>query len=202
MSARHVMSRSLSIALLRGAVLAAAAATGSDSAATVALRAAPADTVRRPIPYPVVPSRGFLKAVENGTRTTSGRPGPAYWQQWADYELAATLRPAERRLYGKGRIAYHNRSPDSLSTVYLHLMQNVHAVGAMRMQVDQPGPQDSAAQVDGWDVGRVLAHPVYPGNSPALDHNAPRPKGLGGIEMCILEQQRHGHSQSIPSCLN
>jgi hypothetical protein len=144
MSAKHLMSRSLSIALLLEAMFAATTAIGSESAATVELPAAtvelpaaPADTVRRPIPYPVVPSRGFLKAVENGTRTTSGRPGPTYWQQWADYELTATLRPAERRLYGKGRIVYHNRSPDTLSTVYLHLMQNVHAVGAMRNRPQQ-----------------------------------------------------------------
>ena len=155
MSATHVMIRSLSIALLLGAVLVASAATGSASVGFVSAPASstgiptegietatgfPADTIRppasgrtrRPIPYPVVPSRGFLEAVENGTRTTSGRPGPAYWQQWSDYELTATLRPAERRLYGRGRITYHNRSPDSLSILYLHLMQNVHAVGAMR----------------------------------------------------------------------
>ena len=140
MSVTRMMIRSLSISPLLGAVLAAAAATGSVSAATASLLGTPADTImhpesgraRRPIPYPVVPSRGFLTAVENGTRTTSGRPGPAYWQQWTDYELTATLRPAERRLYGRGRIVYHNRSPDSLSALYLHLMQNVHAVGAMR----------------------------------------------------------------------
>ena len=135
MSATHVMIRSLSIAPLLAAVLAASAATRSvsaDFASATAASGTPADTFRRPIPYPVVPSRGFLEAVENGTRTTSGRPGPAYWQQWTDYELTATLRPAERRLYGRGRIVYHNRSPDSLSALYLHLMQNVHAVGAMR----------------------------------------------------------------------
>jgi hypothetical protein len=155
MSATHVMIRSLFIALLLGAVPAFSAAKGSASAGFVCAPASstgipaeeietatgfPADTIRRPasgrarrpIPYPVVPSRGFLEALENGTRTLSGLPGPAYWQQWTDYELTATLRPAERRLYGRGRISYHNRSPDSLTTLYLHLMQNVHAVGAMR----------------------------------------------------------------------
>jgi hypothetical protein len=152
MSVMRMMIRSLSIAPVLGAVLAAAAANGSASAGLVSTSTSspgipaagiesaiemPADTVRRPIPYPVVPSRGFLDAVANGTRTTSGRPGPAYWQQWADYELTATIRPAERRLYGTGRITYHNRSPDSLSTVYLHLMQNVHAVGAMRNRPQQ-----------------------------------------------------------------
>ena len=50
---------------------------------------------RRPIPYPVVPSREFQLAIENGTRTETGEPGPAYWQQSTDYELRATLDPEE-----------------------------------------------------------------------------------------------------------
>ncbi len=90
------------------------------------------DTVRRPIPYPVVPPRGFLDAVRRGTRTPSGWPGPSYWQQWTDYRLRAVLSPRYRRLDGDARITYHNRSPDVLPTVYLHLTQNVHAPGAAR----------------------------------------------------------------------
>lgn len=134
-------------------------ADGTRSAIEVA-----ADTIRRsaagrsgrPIPYPVVPSRGFLQAVENGTRTASGRPGPRYWQQWTEYELTATLRPDERRLYGRGRINYHNRSPDSLSTLYLHLMQNVHAVGAIRNRPQQVtgGVVLSRVAADGEELGR------------------------------------------------
>ncbi|MEJ2334519.1 MAG: M1 family metallopeptidase [Gemmatimonadales bacterium] len=153
MSVTRMMIRGLSTALVLQAVLTVGPAAGTvagsitvagsvtaDGSVTAEFVPPPADTVRqrssgrarRPIPYPVVPSRGFIAAVEKGTRTTSGRPGPAYWQQWTDYELTATLRPEERRLYGRGRITYHNRSPDSLPTLYLHLMQNVHAVGAMR----------------------------------------------------------------------
>ena len=111
----------------------------------VRLASFPADTLKRsaperagrPIPYPVVPSRGFLAAVENGTRTLSGRPGPAYWQQWTDYRLSATLRPHEQRLYGRAQITYYNRSADSLPVLYLHLMQNVHATGVMRNRPQQ-----------------------------------------------------------------
>ncbi len=107
------------------------------------------DTVRRPIPYPVVPPRGFLDAVRRGTRTPSGWPGPSYWQQWTGYRLRAVLSPRYRRLDGDARITYHNRSPDVLPTVYLHLTQNVHAPGAARNE-----PYEVTG---GMDLSRVAA---------------------------------------------
>ena len=88
----------------------------------------------RPIPYPVVPSPQFQLAIENGTRTETGEPGPVYWQQWTDYELNATLDTDEKRVTGSARITHFNRSAEPLPAVALHLNQNVHAVGAMRNQ--------------------------------------------------------------------
>ncbi len=88
--------------------------------------------LKRPIPYPVVPSPGFQLAIENGTRTETGEPGPAYWQQWTDYELSATLDPDERRVTGSARITHFNRFALALPVVFVHLHQNVHAEGAIR----------------------------------------------------------------------
>ncbi len=87
---------------------------------------------QRPIPYPVVPPAEFLQAVQQGTRTSLGRPGPNYWHQWTDYTLTARLDPVEKRLDGTAQIIYHNRSPNSLGTLALHLYQNLHAEGAVR----------------------------------------------------------------------
>jgi len=87
---------------------------------------------RRPIPYPVVPPVEFRQAVERGTRTSIGQPGPNYWQQWADYALTARLDPVTKTLDGTAQIVYHNRSPNPLSVVALHLYQNLHAEGAVR----------------------------------------------------------------------
>jgi hypothetical protein len=86
----------------------------------------------RPIPYPVIPSAGFQQAVANGTRTTTGEPGPDYWQQWTDYDIRARLLPEEKRLEGSVHIVYHNRSPDPLPVVIVHLLQNLHAEGVVR----------------------------------------------------------------------
>lgn len=99
----------------------------------VARPPAPAFTaVQRPIPEPVVPPAAFQRAVERGTRTESGEPGPNYWQQWSRYRLEARLLPEQRRLEGRAEISYHNRSPDSLVTLHLELAQNLHAPGVVR----------------------------------------------------------------------
>ena len=96
---------------------------------------APAPTARRlerPIPYPITETPAFAQAVARGTRTRTGRPGPSYWQQWAEYRLEAELDPSTRRLSGRGTIRYFNRSPDTLRSVWLHLNSNLFAPEALR----------------------------------------------------------------------
>src|SRR3712207_2640152 len=70
-------------------------------------------------------NEAFDRAVSRGTRTTTGAPGPKYWQQWTDYRLEAELNPISKRLTGRGSLAYHNRSPGPLSEVYVHLLHNL-----------------------------------------------------------------------------
>ncbi|HEX2091543.1 MAG TPA: M1 family metallopeptidase [Longimicrobiaceae bacterium] len=108
--------------------------------------AAPAATTRdpgaRPVPHPVTPPERFQRAVREGTRTATGVPGPRYWQQWTSYRLNALLDVQRKQLFGTGRIVYHNRSPDTLAMVFLHLYQNYNAPGAVRNDVaeDPAGP--------------------------------------------------------------
>ena len=84
----------------------------------------PAPTRSAAFDLPADPA--FERAVQRDTRTRTGVPGPNYWQQWASYTLAARLDPRTKRLHGSGRVRYHNRSPDTLGTVALHLYQNLH----------------------------------------------------------------------------
>ncbi len=101
-------------------------------AATVAVQT---PHLERPLPYPVFESRAFARAVENGTRTRTGRPGPRYWQQWAEYRLEAALDPATRRLSGRGTVRYTNHSPDTLRTAVFQLHPNLFAPDAVRNEV-------------------------------------------------------------------
>jgi hypothetical protein len=59
------------------------------------------------------------------TRSASGAPGRAYWQQRADYTMRATLDENKRRIDGAGTIAYHNNSPDTLAYLWVQLDQNM-----------------------------------------------------------------------------
>ena len=86
----------------------------------------------RPIPYPVLPPPAFEKAIENGTRTTTGLPGDTYWTNTADYTIAVSLSPETKQLSGAQTIRYYNNSPDELGFVMVHLRQNLHKEGAMR----------------------------------------------------------------------
>ncbi|MEO8089822.1 MAG: aminopeptidase, partial [Gemmatimonadales bacterium] len=59
------------------------------------------------------------------SRTASGRPGRGYWQQRADYRIAATLDTATRQIRGRETIHYTNNSPDALRYLWLFVEQNI-----------------------------------------------------------------------------
>ncbi|MEL6186942.1 MAG: hypothetical protein AAFU79_20140 [Myxococcota bacterium] len=61
----------------------------------------------------------------SASRLGSGHPGPAYWQQRADYELDVSLDEEERRISGRARITYYNRSPHALPYLWLQLDNNI-----------------------------------------------------------------------------
>src|SRR6185312_13771067 len=66
----------------------------------------------------------------NQIRTASGEPGPAYWQQRADYTVAATLDTATKTTRGSVSIRYTNNSPDTLRFIWLQLDQNLYRPGS------------------------------------------------------------------------
>ena len=91
----------------------------------------------RPTPMPVSPHPRFQTAIEQGTRTTEGTPGPNYWTNRATYDIDATLSPSTNTVMGQETITYQNRSPDTLETLVVHLRQNINAKGAERRQALQ-----------------------------------------------------------------
>ncbi len=61
----------------------------------------------------------------NEYRTGSGSPGPAYWQQQADYVINAELHDDDQSITGSETITYHNNSPDVLTYLWVQLDQNL-----------------------------------------------------------------------------
>ena len=74
----------------------------------------------------------------NAFRTASGRPGAAYWQQRADYDIKVTLDPSANSITGTETIRYTNNSPDELPYLWMHLEQNMCASGSTTKMLDQP----------------------------------------------------------------
>ncbi len=64
-------------------------------------------------------------------RNASGAPGPAYWQQQANYVINATLDEDERRIIAKSTIDYVNNSPDPLNYIWVALDQNRFKDGSL-----------------------------------------------------------------------
>lgn len=84
-----------------------------------------------------VPQFGALNLpTPNQYRSASGKPGPSYWQQRADYLIKASLDPAQRRVTGSENITYTNNSPEALDQLWLQVDQNLF----------RPGSQGSAVQ--------------------------------------------------------
>jgi hypothetical protein len=182
-----------------------AAACSTPKASSVAgpvPKAAPAPSAARPPAPPPAPATrkesthaymlptwlAFDSAVVRGTRTRTGEPGPAYWQQRAEYRLEAELNQVSKRLNGRGSITYHNNSPDTLPVVYIHAYGNLFAPDAKRntpvlaslggivfTRVAVAGRVlDSSALGAGWTVtGTVMAlrlpKPLLPGSSIELE---------------------------------
>jgi hypothetical protein len=172
------------IALLAGCASAKTAAPASPAAIVSAAER------RRPLPGPVPLSIAFQRAVQRGTRTASGRPGPRYWQQWSTYTLSVELDPVAKRVTGSGTIIYANRSPDALRTLAVHLYQNVYRPDALRnvetpvtggiqltrltaqgqslTEIAQGDSLDTGYWLDGTVAWLRLPRPLMPGNTAEL----------------------------------
>lgn len=68
----------------------------------------------------------FYTSNGNQYRSAGGQPGPAYWQNRADYKITASLDTTDKRLEGSVAITYKNNSPDALKFLWLQLDQNIY----------------------------------------------------------------------------
>ncbi len=69
----------------------------------------------------------FYPQTGTETRSASGQPGHAYWQNSADYHLNVSLNEDKKEITGTAEIKYTNNSPDQLGFLWLQLDQNLFA---------------------------------------------------------------------------
>lgn len=78
-------------------------------------------------------------ATPNMFRTASGAPGPAYYQNTADYKMQIELNDKEQIITGEETITYHNNSQDDLEYLWVQLDQNVRKKDSPAAQRDGDG---------------------------------------------------------------
>lgn len=67
----------------------------------------------------------FYTQTGTPTRSASGQPGYAYWQNSTDYNLNISLDEAKNEIAGTAEITYTNNSTDKLAFLWLQLDQNL-----------------------------------------------------------------------------
>lgn len=100
----------------------------------------------------------FMNRTGNEYRTASGKPGPKYWQNEADYEIEVQLDTTSHTLSGKVTITYLNNSPESLEFIWLHMEQNrftPNSRGTLTTPIQ--GNRYSGNLDGGYDIKNVTA---------------------------------------------
>jgi hypothetical protein len=83
-------------------------------------------------------------ATPNMFRTGSGAPGPAYYQQQADYKMDIEIDDVNAKLYGNETITYTNNSPDELNYLWVQLDQNMRAKNSKTPLISGSGVSPAA----------------------------------------------------------
>jgi hypothetical protein len=90
------------------------------------------------------------RAFDNGTRSLDGKPGNKYWQNHGRYSIAVTVTPPDNTIRGVEQITYFNNSPDTLRSLNMKLIENVHRAGARR-----PGDTLAGIKIDDFEARGV-----------------------------------------------
>jgi len=101
----------------------------------------------RVVPYPIDLPNGFQRAVGQGTRTLLGLPGEKHWTNYARYDIALTVDPANSRVQGTAKMTYENRSPDELDRLIVHCYQDMMKAGTQRTRF--------VTATNGLEIGEV-----------------------------------------------
>ena len=123
-------------------------------------------------------------------RSASGAPGPAYWQQEADYVIDATLDEDERRIEATQRIDYTNNSPDTLDYLWIALDLN-------RFKTSSTAIMSEVASAAGSRRDRA-------GAGDSLSYNAlRRQQALADTEYGFdIESVTDGRGRALPYVIN
>ena len=152
--------------------------------------------VRQPVQPALPPTNDALFApldlpTPNVYRAADGRPGPEYWQNEADYEIAVSLDAATHRVEGTVTLTYTNNSPFELPHVWMHLEQNLFAPGsrgALRTPADsrwRGSFEDGGYRLGTVTVDGQAVQPLVDDTRMRLDLPVPLAARGGRVEVTV-----------------
>lgn len=126
---------------------------GQETAEPDSVELARLDSLRR-IFDPVEAFAPLTLPPPDAFRSAEGRPGEAYWQQRTDYSIKATLEG--NVISGTETITYTNNSPDSLTSLWVQLDQNLFREDSYGAQRAEEGARHGGFfDNGGFDIGGV-----------------------------------------------
>ncbi len=142
----------------------------------------PPRAIRRTIPI----TNSFRAGLASGTRDSTGRPGPRYWQLRLGYRIEAQLDPSTAMITGHEVVTIPNASDTALTQLVLRLYQNRFDSRSPRTRVPPSvtggmtitrllvnGAAIDTARMRDWADGTIavvpLAHPIAPGDTAVLE---------------------------------
>jgi hypothetical protein len=129
-----------SILLLAAFVLAAAASAQAQTA--------PYDPLKTFAPL-------TLPAPASTIRSGSGAPGPAYWQNRVDFNIAARIDTAAHVLSGEETVTYTNNSPEALDVLWFQMDQNLYRRDSRGYAMSGGRRVDTKQSTEGFIVDAV-----------------------------------------------
>ncbi len=99
----------------------------------------------------------------NQYRTGSGEPGPAYWQQKADYKIKVELDDENQKVSGSEVVTYYNNSPSELRYLWIQLDQNVREQDNFGSQSNGSSLPPTVGQIGTIQAQRVLGDTGFDG---------------------------------------
>jgi hypothetical protein len=91
----------------------------------------------------------------NSYRSSNGAPGPAYWQNRADFSINAKIDTAAKVLSGEETITYTNNSPDTLDSLWLQLDQNLYKADARAVAMAGASRRRGGGTTAGYEIDSI-----------------------------------------------
>jgi len=95
----------------------------------------------------------FYSKNGNEYRAADGEPGPKYWQNRADYQIAATLNEDANQITGSEVLTYTNNSPQKLGYLWMNLEQNLFKLDSRGTAIVPPTGSRNWGRGQDFDAG-------------------------------------------------